>query len=136
MIEWMNRPVWNKSKSNENLFAAPAKRTLLSSAFLLYSGLLLMLLIAAGIYFLQKPELYFLLAGFCILLFLLLAHRNRKINSSLKRFDALLEHSSNPVKYLIRMESFRNILASITILRKEKSSRKKSSKHRVSTAVL
>ena len=35
------------------------------------------------------------------------------------------------IRLLIRMESFRNILASITILWKEKSSRKKSSKHRV-----
>ncbi|MGD0037735.1 MAG: PAS domain S-box protein, partial [Bacteroidota bacterium] len=93
----MNNPVWNSSKLNENPFTSPAKHTLLSSAFLLCSGLLLMLLLAASIYFLQKPALYFVLIGFCFVFLLLMAHRGRKISYGLKRFNAVLNSSSNPI---------------------------------------
>ena len=93
----MNRPVWNSTKSNGNLFPPPAKHAILSSVFSLCVDLLLLLLLISSIYFLQKPMLYFVLVGFCIVLFLLLAHRSRKNNSLLKRFNALLEFSLNPV---------------------------------------
>ena len=45
----------------------------------------------------QKPALYFVLIGFYIVLFLLLAFRYRKINFGLRRINTLLEYSSNPV---------------------------------------
>lgn len=93
----MNEPVWKSKNSNEILFSLPAKNTLLSSAFFLCIGLFLMFLLAASIYYFQKPVLYFALIGFYCVLFLLLAYRNRKINSALKRFNTLLEYSSNPV---------------------------------------
>jgi hypothetical protein len=56
-----------------------------------------MFLLAASIYFFQKPALYFVLIGFYFVLFLLLAYRNRKINSELKRVNTVLEYFSNPV---------------------------------------
>jgi PAS domain S-box-containing protein len=93
----MNEPVWNSNKSNEILFTPPAKHALLSSVFFLCGGLILMVLLAASIYFFQKPILYVVLIGFFIVSFLLLAHRNRKINFGLKRFNTLLEYSSNPI---------------------------------------
>ena len=93
----MNEPVWNSKTSNEILSTPPAKYTLLSSAFFLCGGLFLMFLLAASIYFFQRPVLYFVLIGFYMVLFLLLAYRNRKINSALKRFNTLLQYSSNPV---------------------------------------
>jgi len=93
----MNEPVWNSKTSNEILSTPPAKYTLLSSAFFLCGGLILMFLLAASIYFFQRPVLYFVLIGFYMVLFLLLAYRNRKINSALKRFNTLLQYSSNPV---------------------------------------
>jgi PAS domain S-box-containing protein len=89
--------VWNSSTSNENLLAPPAKHTLLSSSLFLYGGLLLILLLAVGVYFFRNPVLHFVLAGFCFVLIVSLVHRNRKINFELKRFTTLLESSSNPI---------------------------------------
>lgn len=90
----MNRPVWKSSTSNESLLTPPAKHTL---TFLLCGGLLLTFLLVVSIYFLQKPALYFVLIGFCFILFLLIAQRNRKISYGLKQFNAVLNSSSNPI---------------------------------------
>ncbi|MGD1046561.1 MAG: PAS domain S-box protein [Bacteroidota bacterium] len=89
--------MWNSSQSNESLFTPPAKHTIRSSAFFLFGDLILMLLLAASIYFLQKPTLYFVLIGFCFVSLLLMAHRSRKISYGLKRFNAVLNSSSNPI---------------------------------------
>ena len=85
------------STSNETLLTLPAKHTALSSALLLYSYLLLVILLAASIYFLQKPVLYVVLIGLCFILFLQMAYRSRKIDSELEQFNAVLKSFSNPI---------------------------------------
>jgi PAS domain S-box-containing protein len=93
----MNRPVGNSSKSNKTPFTSPANHTVLSSAFLLCGYVLLVILLTASIYFLQKPTLYVVLIGFCFVLFLLMAYQSRKIYSELEQFHAVLKSFSNPV---------------------------------------
>jgi PAS domain S-box-containing protein len=89
--------VGNNSKSDENLFTSPATNSLVSPSFFLFGGMLLMLLLIAGIYILWKPALYYVLIGLCIILFVLLVYGNRRITSGLKQFDSLLESSSIPI---------------------------------------
>ena len=86
--------MWFNSTSNKNDVPLPAKRNILALVFL--GDVLLILLFAASMYFLEKPALYVVLIGFCIVLYIHLAYQKRKINARLKRFDTLLESSLNP----------------------------------------
>jgi hypothetical protein len=56
-----------------------------------------MLFLAVSIYFLQGPALYFILIGFCIVLFLLVVYHSRRISYGLKRFHIVLNSSLNPI---------------------------------------
>ncbi len=86
------------SKLNYDFFTLPAKHNLKLSSFLFCSFLLLMPpFIADGYLFLPNSVLFFVIAVFGIIFFLLFLNRNRKISFGLKRFNKLLECSSNPI---------------------------------------
>ena len=85
------------SSSKEYLFSSPPKYTFLPSSFFLYGGLLLFLVLAAYLYFFSKPAVFILLIGGCLVLSLLLAHRNQYIISGKQQFNSFLESSWNPI---------------------------------------
>jgi PAS domain-containing protein len=86
LAEGMNQAVWNLSSSNDQIIVLPTKRSISLSATLLIGGLLLLSL-----------TLFSFLIGLSIILTFLLAHRESKILSGMKRFQALVDHSTNPM---------------------------------------
>ncbi|RPI04278.1 MAG: PAS domain S-box protein [Ignavibacteriae bacterium] len=92
--------MWNSKSSFRNPYTPSSKDSFLSSSYILYTCLILTVVITFLTYFNQAPDIHIIFIGFSIILLLFLAYQNRKLGGWLKRLNALLEHSSNPVQVL------------------------------------
>jgi PAS domain S-box-containing protein len=86
-----------KNKSKKDIVTTPAKYSLPSSAFLFFSEVLLIIMIAAAVFLLGKLALFIVLVTMCLLISLVLIMKHRKNLFGGGRFKMLFESSSNPM---------------------------------------